>query len=78
MVIQSNNQSLINDVATFTVRYFEDSDLNGTVDRAVIAGNWNLVEAIQQIEITLSLYSGTNHSGNTQTYRSLVRLRNAG
>jgi len=78
LVIQSNNQTLINNVATFTVRYFEDSDLDSAIDRAVKAGNWNAVEAIQQLEIMLSLYPGSSRSGITQTYRSIVRLRNAG
>ena len=78
LVIQSNNQTLINHVATFSIRYFEDSDLDGAVDRAVNAGGWNSVEAIQQLEITLGLYSDSNHSGNKQSYRSIVRLRNAG
>ncbi|MCF6226584.1 MAG: prepilin-type N-terminal cleavage/methylation domain-containing protein [Xanthomonadales bacterium] len=78
LVIQSNNQTIINNVSAFRVRYFEDSNLDGSVDRAVNAGDWTTNTAIQQLEITLLLHTDSNKPESITSFRSIVRLRNAG
>lgn len=78
LVIQSNNQTIIDNVSAFSIRYFEDSDLDGSVDRAVDAGHWNTTAAVQQLEVTLLLYKNSNTTENARSFRSIVRLRNAG
>jgi len=78
LVIQSNNQTIIDNVSAFQIRYFEDSNQDGSVDRAVNAGLWNTTAAIQQLEVTLMLYTDSKTSNSARSFSSIVRLRNAG